>query len=401
VTWGRLPLRRVFRVVNGGTPTPDEMNWNGDIPWATPVDLGVAHGNLSRTVRTLTVAGAKSGSRIAPSGSLLLSTRAPIGYVARVDVDMAFNQGCRALVAINHVDSRYFAYQLSSMTEILQARGLGTTFLELSTDGLATTPVVVPPLDEQRRIADFLDIETARIDGLVTLRRKMRGLLGLKRERVIERALGLEGEFAAGKMVPLVHLCREIVVGIVITPAAWYVEGDGVSALRGLNVRAGRIDKTDMVTISHEGHMIHRKSALVTGDIVVVRTGQAGAAAVVPPELDGANCIDLVIVRPRSNLHPRFIEYVLNSPYASRRVGEYSVGSIQAHFNVNAMKKMPVPDVSGSEQRRIVARLDSETGKLDELTARIDSQEKLLGEQRHALITAAVTGQLDVTTAQG
>jgi type I restriction enzyme S subunit len=82
-------------------------------------------------------------------------------------------------------------------------------------------------------------------------------------------------------------------------------------------------------------------------------------------------------------------------------VGAYSVGSIQAHFNVGAMKKMPVPDVSGDEQRRIVERLDSETGKLDELIARISNQEKLLAERRQALITAAVTGQIDVATAHG
>ncbi|HEX5402064.1 MAG TPA: restriction endonuclease subunit S [Pseudonocardiaceae bacterium] len=305
-----------------------------------------------------------------------------------------------AAIRPSNCESRFLWWWLHSQLGSLASVATGSTYAAVTADDLGSLQFPLIRVEEQRRIADFLDVETARIDGLVTLRRRMRGLLGLKRERVIERALGLEGQFVTDKIVPLAYLCREVVVGIVITPAVWYVEGGGVPALRGLNIRPGRVDKTEMVMISHEGHAIHRKSALAAGDIVVVRTGMAGAAAVVPPELNGANCIDLVIVRPRSDLHPRFIEYVLNSPYARRRVDEYSVGSIQAHFNVGAMKKMPIPYIPASDQWRIVEWLDRETGKFDELMTRIDSQEKLLEERRRALITAAVTGQFDVTAAR-
>lgn len=399
MSWPAIPIRRIFNVVNGGTPTADEINWGGDIPWATPVDIGGAGRTLHQTQRTLTRLGVVTGSRLVAEQSILLSTRAPIGYVTRTTIPMAFNQGCRALVPMREMDVRFFVYQLGTLTDELQRRGQGTTFLELSSEALAALPVTVPPTEEQHRIADFLDTETSRIDHLVSRRRQMCDLLILRRGRVVEHVLRLEEQSEA--FVPLKYLAHEITVGIVITPAKWYVDQEGVPALRGVNVRPGRIVRDNMVYISIEGHALNRKSKLALEDVIVVRTGQAGAAAVVPAELDGANCIDLILIRPGRDLDSRYLEHVLNSTYARRQVAENAVGSIQAHFNVGAMRQLAVPSLLVTEQRRLVDEVDSQVDVIDRLMARIDNQLNLLAERRQALITAAVTGQLDVTTARG
>lgn len=402
MTWVKLPLRRLFRVVNGGTPTADEENWGGDIPWATPIDLGMSGNSIRCTQRTLTHKGVQSGSRAVPSGSLLLSTRAPVGYIARAEVEISFNQGCKALVKAEELDERFFMYQLLVMTDHLQSRSLGSTFLELSTETLAATQVVAPSLEEQRRIGDFLDIEMSRIGALVSVRNRMRELLELRRGRTIESMLGVaNGVSESVSTAPLSYLARDVVVGIVVTPAAWYAEIGGVPALRGLNVRPGRIDTSDLVLISHEGDALHRKSRLRAGDVVVVRTGQAGAAAVVTDKYDGFNCIDLVIVRTGPKLAPNYLSYFLNSDHTRNRVSEYSVGSIQSHFNVGAMKRVPVPVIPVEEQEKVVKQLDEEIDRVDRLLGRLALQERVLVERRHALITAAVTGQIDVTTARG
>jgi type I restriction enzyme S subunit len=256
-------------------------------------------------------------------------------------------------------------------------------------------------LTEQRRIADFLDTETARIDRLAAKRRRMRDLLALKRERVIESALGLERGKSSHQLVPLKYMVEAISVGIVITPAKWYVRSGGTPALRGLNVKSGYISSTDLVYISAEGHAEHAKSHLRAGDVVVVRTGQAGAAAVVPPEFDGANCIDLIIVRPGRKVVSKYLEYALNSRHARTQVSKYAVGSIQAHFNVGAMKQLPLPSLPKDAQERAVEQLDRAVNKIDRLQNKLAEQEQLLAERRQALITAAVTGQFDVTTASG
>ncbi|MFD5158849.1 hypothetical protein ACFWMJ_12360 [Streptomyces hawaiiensis] len=281
------------------------------------------------------------------------------------------------------------------------SKGIRPNQWDLPFEEFRGLPMLLPPVEEQRRIADFLDAETARIDQLVLKRRQMRSLLTLKRERVIESTLGLERAKTTDALVPLKYLVADVTVGIVITPAKWYVETGGTPALRGLNVKPGFISTSDLVKISAEGHAENRKSRLNTGDVVVVRTGQAGAAAVVPAELDGANCIDLIVVRPGRKLSSRYLEYVLNSDYASSRVTEHSVGSIQAHFNVGAMKQIPIPSIPRTEQDKIVRLLDIRVGALDLLHRKLDLQEKLLTERRQALITAAVTGQFNVSTASG
>lgn len=275
-----------------------------------------------------------------------------------------------------------------------------TNQVELNTDRLGSVPIPLPPIEEQRRIADFLDAELHRLDKARGVWSIMLELLRLRRDLVIENAIGISGPQIPENTVPLKYLARQISVGIVVTPAAWYVDEGGVSALRGVNIHPGHIASGDLIQISIEGHALHRKSKLQADDLVVVRTGQAGATAVIPPELEGANCIDLLVIRPDPTLSSRYAEYILNSNYARRRVTEHSVGSIQAHFNVEAMKKMPIPKLSLREQQEIVQRIDSQVGKIDAVVERLCYQIDLLNERRQALITAAVTGQLDVTTAR-
>src|SRR5262249_45858689 len=211
--------------------------------------------------------------------------------------------------------------------------------------------------------------------------------------------LGLD---SSPSLIPLKYAVLAIGVGIVITPANLYVDsGSGVPALRGLNVRPGRIDISDVVQISHKGHQENLKSRLSSGDVVVVRTGEAGAAAIVPEELDGSNCIDLLIIRPGTLTSPSFLSYYLNSGYARDKIAEHSVGSIQAHFNVASMRQLAFPFVERSEQERRTSVLDEIVADLELLDSQLGTQLDLLAERRQALITAAVTGQIDVTTARG
>ncbi len=196
-----VQLRRLFRVVNGGTPTSDESNWGGGIHWATPVDLGRVHGRtLDGTGRTLSEVGLRSGSVAIPARSLIISTRAPIGYVAETATRTAFNQGCRGLVPARPLDTRFYRYVIVSMSSELQAAGQGSTFVELSGDALSQVRVPSPPIPVQRAIADFLDTETARIDALLTKKRRMIELIELRASATADRfSLGLDHTTASAR----------------------------------------------------------------------------------------------------------------------------------------------------------------------------------------------------------
>jgi type I restriction enzyme S subunit len=267
------------------------------------------------------------------------------------------------------------------------------------------------PFDEQRTIGAFLDRETARVDALVAKKERLMQLLQEKRTGLITRAVtkgldptvpmkgsGVEwlGEIPAHWEVRrLKDIVPAITVGIVVTPAKYYVD-EGVPCLRSLNITRGHIDLTDIVFISPWANDLHRKSKIFVGDVIVVRTGKAGTAVVVPPELDGANCIDLLIIRRSGMLDSRFLYYFINSPATLAQVEAHSVGAIQEHYNTATLAELQVPGVPLAEQRAIAAFLDRETAKLDTLMAKVRHAIDLLKELRATLISAAVTGKIDV-----
>lgn len=175
-----VQIKRVARVVNGGTPTPAEENWNGSVLWATPVDLNKVDGGfITNTDRCLSDIGVETGSVKVPAGSVILSTRAPIGYAAVAQNEISFNQGCKALVPHrpDETDSRYLRYAIQSSVEQLQVLGKGSTFLELSTQDLGSFCVPWPSYSEQVKIADQLDRELAEIDGLIADQIRLQELL--------------------------------------------------------------------------------------------------------------------------------------------------------------------------------------------------------------------------------
>ena len=290
------------------------------------------------------------------------------------------------------VDPRYLFWTLtgSYARDQMSVAATGVTRFGLRADSIRDLSIRVPPLPEQRAIADYLDNETSRIDTLITKKRRMIELLEERRAGTVEARIR---ELAArhGES-PLKFHTPRVLVGIVVTPAAFYADS-GIPALRGVNIRPGYLDLDDLVYLSEDAHILHSKSRLFQGDIVVVRTGQAGAACVVPPDLDGSNCVDLLIVRSSSELNPRYLEYVINSDWTIKHIEEHSVGSIQSHFNVESLRQLPIPVPSLDVQQETVEALDHATGQIDSLLQRLGSQIKLLTERRQALITAAVTGE--------
>ena len=307
------------------------------------------------------------------------------------------------------IDAKFLAHALNCVD--YRAFIDGSTRDKLTQGDMCGIPVQCPKVNEQRAIADFLDRETAKIDGLVARKERLIKLLQEKRTALITRAVtrgldpdvpmkdsGVEwlGEIPAHWEVKrLKHLTPGTTVGIVVTPSKYYVD-EGIPCLRSLNVSRGTIDMDNLVFINEHANEIHRKSKIFAGDVVVVRTGQAGTAAVVPTELDGANCIDLLIVRRSEQILSRYVYYYLNSRNAISQAAELSVGAIQAHYNTSTLVQLLVPRIPLDEQNRIVTHLAAATREIDRLIAKIHKATDHLKEFRSALISAAVTGKIDV-----
>jgi len=167
--WKRVKLGDVAEIIGGGTPkTKVPEYWNGNIPWLTPKDLSnfkgiyIAHGE-----RFITKLGLQeSSSKLLPKGTILLTSRAPVGYLAIAKNGIATNQGFRSLVVKNGYDNLFVFYLLKNNIEYLRSQATGTTFGEISGSTLKLLEFSFPPLPEQKAIASVLSSLDDKIDLL-------------------------------------------------------------------------------------------------------------------------------------------------------------------------------------------------------------------------------------------
>ncbi len=272
----------------------------------------------------------------------------------------------------------------------------------LPKEALDAFPIPVPPLPEQRAIAGVLRTvqgAQAACERVLAATRQLKqsllhhlftyGPVPFPQAAHVPLKETEIGEIPERwPLVPAVSLCELITVGVVVKPASHYVN-DGVPAFRSLNIREDKIEAADMVYFSKtasEGAL--SKSRLRTGDVLIVRTGYPGTSCVVPPEYDGANCIDLVIARTRKDkVTSEYLSRFFNSPAGRRQALSAQVGLAQQHLNVGAVKRTLVPLPALSEQREIGRQLAAVDAKLAALASRRAALGALFTSLLHHLLT--------------
>ena len=154
--WQTKKLSEISSIVGGSTPsTKDEKNWNGDLNWVTPAEL---NGTLyyGETQRKITTEGAR-GLELLPVGTVLLSSRAPIGKLAITTVPMYCNQGFKNVVCGESINNIYVYYYLFATIENVKALGVGATFKEVSKRAVENYHILVPPIDLQQQFAEKIE----------------------------------------------------------------------------------------------------------------------------------------------------------------------------------------------------------------------------------------------------
>ena len=164
-------------------------------------------------------------------------------------------------------------------------------------------------------------------------------------------------------IVALGDVAEDLTVGYVGPMASEYVP-TGIPFLRSQNIERFRINLTDTKFITPEFHAQLRKSSLQPGDVVIVRTGKPGTAAVIPESMSNLNCSDLVIVRPGIRIDSRFLCYFINS-VAETHVSAHLVGAVQQHINVGSARQLPLRLPPLPEQRAIAHILGTLDDKIE------------------------------------
>lgn len=286
----------------------------------------------------------------------------------------------------------------------------GTKMPRASWDFIGLLPLPVMDYSLSETIANFLDYETAQIDTLIEKQQTLIQLLKEKRQAVISHAVtkGLNpdapmkdsGVEWLGKVPEhwvvkrLKYISPKVGVGLVINPST-YTQDEGVYFIFGGDVKEFSFDLTKTRRISQKNSDILKPSQLHHRDLVSIRVGYPGVTAVVTEELEGANCASIIIIR-RGRFNSDWLCAAMNIWVGKQQVNNASYGAAQKQFNVSDAIEFIFPVPPENEQNDIALYVEESLKKFDELTNKAQLQIELLRERRTALISAAVTGKIDV-----
>ena len=268
----------------------------------------------------------------------------------------------------------------------------------------------LPPLNERKTISLFLDYETARIDRLIAKQQQLIELLKEKRQAVISHVVtkGLNPDAPMKDsgvewlgQVPehwnikrLKHISPKIGVGLVINPSH-YVKDNGVFFLFGGDVTEYGFKLESTRRMSELDSLSLASSRLKKDDLVCVRVGYPGITAVIPQELDGANCASIMVIR-RGYFISQWLAYAFNSQIGRQQVSSVQYGAAQKQFNIADAIEFIFPVPPCNEQQKIAEKLDQAREQFNELITKAEQLINYLYERRKALISAAVTGKIDL-----
>jgi type I restriction enzyme S subunit len=157
--WTETTIGSVADVVGGGTPSTKVAEyWNGDIIWLTPTEIvAIDGGVVMDSSRKISPVGLqRSGAKMLPVGTVILTSRASVGFVALAGCPLSTNQGFQSLVPMPGADSRFLMYWVQANREEFVSRSAGSTFKEISNGNVCSIRLALPPLNEQRRIVDVV-----------------------------------------------------------------------------------------------------------------------------------------------------------------------------------------------------------------------------------------------------
>ncbi|MEU6023072.1 restriction endonuclease subunit S [Micromonospora sp. NPDC047134] len=293
---------------------------------------------------------------------------------------------------------RFIHYLLRSQPYLdqylLYTRAQTTFDRRVQQPDLDNLPIPVPPLEEQRAIADYLDRELARIDTLIEEQQRLIEMLNERRWAVVEREVAL-----LDWNTPLKTVAALVQTG----PFGSQLKSDeyedgGIPVINPSHIVAGEVMPDPRIAVSAEKAKQLARHRLKEGDLIAARRGDLGRCAVIGPSAEGFLCgTGSAVVRlDRARLDPSFAAIVFRSRRNRDALALASVGSTMENLNSDIIGALRFPVPPLDEQRRLTVELKQATTKIDALVAEAERFVELARERRAALITAAVTGQIDV-----
>lgn len=352
-----MTLSECCEIVSGATPkTSEDKYWHGEIPWTTPKDLSNLKSHyLEDTPRKITKLGLDScGASVLPSGSVLFSSRAPIGHVAINSVPMATNQGFKSFIPkVGVIDAKFLFHWLKKNRNYLESLGNGATFKEVSKTTVSRIEIALPPIDDQRRIAALLD----EVDALRAKRRDALRMLGGLTESIFFEMFGtLEKAYYGLPLVQLRDVTTRITDGTHLTPKFL---NSGIPFIFVKNFHDGQVNfETDKFISEDEHTTLYKRCPVEKGDVLYTTVGATyGQAAIVGDFVKFAFQRHVAHLKPDvKKILPEFLGEVMKLSLVKKQADRWARGAAQPTLNLTELRNFEIPLPSFERQHEFVKK---------------------------------------------
>ena len=404
--WEWTELSTISSVVTGKTPsTTNEGFWNGNIPFVTPSQID-SFGKITPTNRHLTVLGSAQ-ARIVPENSTLAVCIGTVGKIGLLDRPSVINQQINAIVVSNFISNKFLYYwsQYFLRPWIIENASATVNASILNKSRLESAPVVLPPLNEQKRIADRLDQLLTRIDKTKAHLNRIPPLLKRFRQSVL--AAATSGKLTADwREENSLNQWLDTTIGELTTEIRYGTskkcdyEPQATPVLRIPNISDGQIRHKDMKFAEFDNSEL-KKLALSEGDILVIRSNGSlslvGKTALVSEKENGFLFAGYLIrLRMKQGIaNPKFISLHISSP-SVQDVIEITARSTSGVNNINTeeIKALEISLPTLEEQQEIIRRVEALFAKADRIEAQYKNARQQVDRLTPALLAKAFRGEL-------
>lgn len=421
--WTAPRLKQLAMLVAGGTPpTAEESFWADEdegVPWVAISDM--TRGDpIEWTTKRVTSRGIQAAHlSVAPPGTLLISMYASLGEVAETAVEACWNQAILGVQpTTSQLNQTFLKYVLISSRPSLQEQARSNTQDNLNAEQIANLRIPFPPLADQCRIADFLDAEMARLDALTARKTALAALLVEKRARVglaaVSGELTSDGAARVESRLPWLstlpshwETAKLSLVARLGTghtpdrsePRFWEDDG-GIPWLTTGDIARFRDGRCQILmdtkaSISRRG--LDNSAAVLhpAGTVALSRTASVGFSVIMGRDM--ATSQDFATWTCSTRLEARFLLLCLRAMRPDL-LGRLAIGSTHKTIYMPDIQGLRIPLPPVDDQKRAVDLADEAMQDIDEAFSLINRQLPLLRERRSALITAAVSGALDIAS---
>ncbi|MBN2531782.1 MAG: restriction endonuclease subunit S [Spirochaetales bacterium] len=395
--WCECKLFDIGTIFSGGTPkTSIKEYWGNEIAWITPADLSNYSSKLIEKGRkSITKLGLiKSSAKLMPKGSILFSSRAPIGYTVIAKNELCTNQGFKSIFPHEHILSDFIYYYLKASKNLATKNASGTTFPEISATKFGELPFPLAPLPEQRAIVAKIEQLFSELDNGIANLKAVKEKLEIYRQAVLKKAF--EGELTDIDKITWLSL-SEVCHNVEYGTSAKSKKAGKIPVLRMGNIQNGRFDWTDLVYTSDPIEI--EKYKLEKEDVLFNRTNSpelVGKTAIYKGEHPAIFAGYLIRVNyKKDEVNGDYLNYFLNCHIAKKYGNEVkSFGVNQSNINGTKLKQYPFPYTSIKNQKAIIQEIESRLSVCDKIRQTVDEALSKSEALRQSILKKAFEGKL-------